>query len=249
MTGNKPIYVYGVVSGGVPITLPEDGVASATPRLLESNGLAAIVSDVPGERLRVRRRDLSAHLRALEEVFAQTTVVPCRFGTVLPSEGEVRAHLLDARRDELHGLLERLKDHVQLNLKAVYEEPEVLSDLVAADPRIAAGRQRARDLGEAAYYANIELGELVTAQLVERRGRDAYRIHARLAALASDVVADDKDTDALLVLKASYLVDRKRANQFDSEVESLAKTEAPAIRFELVGPLPPTAFASLGGDG
>lgn len=197
----------------------------------------------------MRRSDLHAHLRALEAVFEQTTVLPCRFGTVLASEDDVRQHLLGARRAELHALLESLAGHVQLNVKAIYDEPEVLREVVAADPRIAGVRERARALGEAAYYENIRLGELVTARLSDRRAGDAERIHARLAPLAADVAVDSRDADALLVLKASFLVERTRLEGFEAELEALAGEHAPAIRFEIVGPLPPTAFVSLGEEG
>jgi hypothetical protein len=224
-------------------------VASEATRLIESDGLAALVSSVPAERLRVRRSDLHAHLRAIEALFEQTTVLPCRFGTVLGSEDDVRQHLLEARRQELHSLLKALAGRVQLNVKAVYDEPEVLREVVAADPGIATARDRAKALGDAAYYENIRLGELVTARLSARRADDVERIHARLARLAEDVVADSRDGDAMLVLKASFLVERKLTDRFDSELESLASEEGPAIRFELVGPLPPTAFVSLGQEG
>jgi Gas vesicle synthesis protein GvpL/GvpF len=223
-------------------------VASEATRLIESDGLAALVSSVPAE-LRVRRSDLHAHLRAVETLFEQTTVLPCRFGTVLASEDDVRQHLLDARRTELHSLLEALAGRVQLNVKAVYDEAEVLREVVANEPRIATARERAKALGDAAYYENIRLGELVTARLCDRRAADAERIHARLARLAEDVVGDSRDGDAMLVLKASFLVERKLTDHFDSELESLAKEEGPTIRFELVGPLPPTAFVSLGQEG
>jgi hypothetical protein len=249
MIGDEPIYVYGVVSTSASISLPADGVASAAPRLVESDGLAALVSTVPTERLRVRRKDLHAHLRALEQVFEQTTVLPCRFGTVLPSEDDVRRHLLDARRDELHGLLEALAGRAQMNVNASYDEPEVLREVVASEPRIAQASERTKKLGDAAYYESIRLGELVTARLSTRRSDDAERIHVRLARLATEVVADERDTDALLVLKESFLVERKLLDRFDAELELLAKEEAPTIRFELFGPLPPTAFVSLGQEG
>lgn len=248
MTGEGPIYLYGVVSTDAAISLPAEGVANAATRKIELNGLTAIVSSVPTERLRVRRSDLHAHLRALEEVFGQTTVLPCRFGTVLPSEEDVRHHLLEARRDELQGLLEALAGRAQMNVKATYDEPEVLREVVAAEPRIARARERTRDLGHAAYYENIRLGELVTTKLADRRSADAERIHGRLAPLAADVVVDPGDA-ALLIVKASFLVERKRLDRFDTELESVANEEAPTIRFEVLGPLPPTAFVSLAQEG
>jgi hypothetical protein len=245
MTDDGPVYVYGVIRSDARISPPTDGVAGAATRVIASDGLAAVVSSVQGERLRVRRRDLLAHLRSLEQVFEQTTVVPCSFGTVLPSEHEVRDDLLASRSAELHELLDRLADRIQLNVKAAYDESEVLQQLVAAVPELGRARERAARLGEAAYYENIRLGELVAAALAERRHVDAQRIDASLAPLAAQVVAEPP-TDELLVLKASYLIDRKRLEAFDLELESLAGNEGPTIRFESFGPLPPTAFVALG---
>jgi Gas vesicle synthesis protein GvpL/GvpF len=66
MHENAPVYVYGVVASGARVSAPTEGVAGAPTRLIESNGLAAVASSVPAEQLRVRRRDLHAHLRTLE---------------------------------------------------------------------------------------------------------------------------------------------------------------------------------------
>jgi hypothetical protein len=246
MAGAGTIYVYGVVPAGASISLPADGVAGAATRLVESDGLAAVVSNVPTERLRVRRADLTAHLRALEQVFEQTTILPCRFGTVLASEEAVRAELLDARRDELRDLLEAVAGRAQVNVKAAYDEAEVMREVVAAEPEIARTSERARQLGDAAYFENIRLGELVAGRLSARRSVDADRLYARLVPFAADVVVDPVEGDELLVLKASFLVDRTLLERFDAELESVAEQEGPVLRFESFGPLPPTAFVSLG---
>jgi len=249
MTVEGPIYVYGVVSSGADVAPPATGVADAATRLLESNRLAAVVSTVPGERLRVRRRDLMAHLHALEEVSSQTTILPFRFGTVLPSEADVEQEVLRARADELHGLLARFADKAQVNVKAAYDEAEVIRDLVSSNPEIARARERARKLGDAGYYENIRVGELVAGALAARRAADADRLHEALAPLASDVAPDAVDDAGLTVMKTSFLVERAGLGRFDSELEALAAREAPVIRFESFGPLPPAAFVSLGQEG
>lgn len=249
MPENAPVYVYGVVASGASVSLPKEGVADAPTRLIDSNGLAAVATSVPTEQLRARRRDLNAHLRTLERVFEQTTIVPCSFGTVLPSEDDVRAYLLEGRGEELHGLLERLAGRAQLNVKAAYDEDEVLRDVVASQPEVARLRERVSQLGNAAYYENIRLGELVAGLLAARRAQDAERIHMRLSKLAVDTLGEPVDASGLLVLKASFLVERKQLEQFDAELDSLAASESPTILFESFGPLPPTAFVSFGQDG
>jgi hypothetical protein len=53
---------------------------------------------------------------------------------------------------------------------------------------------------------------------------------------------DDPGED---VLKASFLVARKDAEAFDREVERIAEEQAPRLQIDVVGPLPPSAFATL----
>src|SRR5436305_1487720 len=100
-----PTYVYGVVARGALAELESRGVADAPVRSIVAGEVAAIVSPLPTGELRVRRRDLVGHLRVLEEAFAATTVVPCAFGMVLPSEESVRTDFLEPQQDHLLELL------------------------------------------------------------------------------------------------------------------------------------------------
>jgi Gas vesicle synthesis protein GvpL/GvpF len=241
------VYVYGVVSAGTMGALAVEGVAGRPVETIESDGLAAVVSQLAEERLRVRRRDLLAHLRVLETVFAETTVVPCAFGMVVPNRQAVATDFMSARLAELRALLDELDGRLQLNVTASYDEAAVLRELVATDPEIARGREQTLALGRAGHFANIRLGELVAAALADRRAADNGRLLERLAAASEDVAVDSADD--MTVLKASFLIARERAERFDSVLEELAAAEGPRIMFEAIGPLPPTAFAELGAGG
>jgi len=232
------VYVYGVVAADADEAGTE-GVSGAQVERVVSGRLAALVSRLPEEGLRMRRRDLQAHLAVLERAFERTTVVPCRFGMVLPDEDAVRRELLDARRDELARALERLDGRVQLNVRVDFDEEEVLREIVVADREIAALRRRTQELGDAGHFARIRLGELVAVAVAARRESDAERVLAALRAAADDVAVDAAGD--LRVLKASFLV--RDAARFEAVLEELARVEAPQLRFESIGPLPPTAFA------
>jgi hypothetical protein len=242
---SAPVYVYGAVRSGALSEVPREGIRDAPVELLERDGLGLLVSTVPVEGLRVRRQDLLRHLRLIEDVFAQTTVVPCSFGTVVASREAADAYLLEERRDELLELLLRLDGRSQLNVKIAYDEEHALKEIVAAEPEIARLREVTRRLGAAAYYENLRLGELIAAALAARRARDADDFLERLAACAEDVVVEES-RDETLILKASFLIGRRRLDAFNEELERLAANEAPRVRVESIGPLPPTAFVSLG---
>ena len=245
-TDPKPVYVYGVVPAEASVSVGEPGVAGNPVEVVAHDGVAAVLSDFPPHDPRVRRRDLRAHLRTLELVLEQTVVAACPFGTVFGSRSDVEERFLAPRRDELRRLLERLEGHVQVNVKAEYDEEAVLRELAGNDDEIAASRARARTMGPAAYYENIRLGELVSARLAERRASDREQILARLSEPAADAAPDPPDGDQLVVFKGSFLVDRDRLPEFDAALEHLAAAEADRLRFEEIGPLPPTAFARLG---
>jgi hypothetical protein len=235
------VYVYGVVRADELPAVSAEGVGDTAVELLEREGLAAIVSRLPGE-FRVKRRDLNRHLDVLAEAFAETTVVPCAFGTVLVSAADVEEALLSERREELQSALARLDGMVQLNVKASYDEEELLRELMAQSPELASLREESRRLGDAGYYQRVRLGELVAGLLDQRRGRDANGILSALSGLKNEVAIDDPGEYD--VLKASFLVARKQLDRFESRLEELARDLQPLVRVEVIGPLPPTAFAS-----
>jgi len=236
-------YIYGVVAADAIPPIERQGVADAPVRAVADGGVAALVSALPPGELRIRRRDLLNHLRVLEDAFAEGTVVPCAFGMVLPSEEAVRREFLEPRRDDLLVLLQRLEGHAQLNVRIAYDEDVVLQEIVAADPAIAELREQTRGVSEdAGYSLRMQLGELVAAALGSARERDGQIILERIAAKAADVVVDDAGND---VLKASFLVAPKDAEAFDREIERVAEEQAPRLQIEVVGPLPPSAFATV----
>jgi len=235
-------YVYGVVAGDAIPELALDGVADAPVRAVRASDLAALVSVLPPGQLRVRRRDLLGHLHVIEQAFAASTIVPCAFGMVLASEDAVRSELLERRHDELVALLRRLDGLGQLNVRVTYDEDVVLQEIVAGDPTIAQLREQTRELGDEGYHLRIRLGELVAGALASVRERDAREVLDRLVPNATDVVVEGSGED---VVKASFLVAREGSIAFDREIEDVAREHAPRLRVEVVGPLPPTAFASL----
>ena len=228
---------------GTSGTFPVDGVADRPVSTIELGGLAAVTSRLTDERLRVRRRDLVRHLHVLESVFAETTIVPCAFGTVLRSQEAVESELLEARREELHALLERLEGRLQLNVKAVYDEETVLREIVESEPEIARLRRQSRALGMRGTSRAS-----ASASSSQRRSASAG---PPTPSACSTVCPPTPTTwsstrrPRTSVLKASFLVSRERSGPFDAALDSLAAAEAPRLSFESIGPLPPTAFVSL----
>jgi Gas vesicle synthesis protein GvpL/GvpF len=235
------VYVYGVVRSGTLRKIKAEGVGGAAVELLESGGLTALVSPVADEELRVKRQDLNRHLAVLEEAFATTTILPCPFATVIASNADLVQNLLVAGRDDLLSAIHELDGKVQLNVKAVYDEEQVLREIVATNAEVTRLRESTRRLGQAGYYSQLELGELVARAVADRKMQDEARLAGELETAAFDLLIEE---DQAAAFKASFLVPRKELKKFDRLLQEIAKREQPFLQFEVIGPLPPTAFAA-----
>lgn len=233
-------YVYGVVASGTHDWRLDTGVGDAPIETIESGRLAALTSPLPTSEVRASRRNLYAHLRALECAFAATPILPLPFGTVFESADAVREELLGARETELVELLRRIDGLAQFTLTATYDEDRILREIVSGDTRLLQLREQSRGGGEAAAAARLRLGELVAGALELARDRDGEALVARLGAVVEDIAVADGRLDQ--VLRADLLVTRPKLAEFETAVARLAEDAAGRILFELVGPLPPTAF-------
>ena len=93
----------------------------------------------------------------------------------------------------------------------------------------------------------MRLGELIAAAVAERRERDSRRLVGSLAETSEDTVVEA--TGEYVALKAAFLVSRKKLPKFDQALERIAEAEQPVMRIEVIGPLPPTAFAAAAAGG
>ncbi len=237
-------YVYGVVAASASVP-SRAGIADAQLELIASNGIAALVSSVPGGELRMGREAMTTHARVLEEAYALGTVLPMRFGVVMAGSNEICAELLDAHHAELVGQLEDYAGKAELKLRATYEEDAVLREVVREDQDVARLRNSLRGAPEdATYYGRIELGELIAKAIERKRVVDANQIMESLSPLALAVEVAEPSHERI-VLNASFLVEQVRIDEFDSIVDRVGRAQAERMRMKYTGPLPPHSFVNF----
>jgi hypothetical protein len=241
------VYVYGVLSGSGAADIANGGVEEADVRVVESGGLAALVSTLAGDAL-AAAREVRAHWRVLEEASKHGPVLPVRFGTVMDGDAAVRERLLKPRAEELTELLGALAGRVQLSVKGEYDEERLLLEVVRTSPTIVALRDRVRALPEnAGYYERIRLGELVSAEVARRRERDEVLALTRLESpAAASRVEELSSPNAAFNL--AFLVDIENVDRFGEAVGRLREELGERVLLRYVGPLPPYSFvdADLG---
>ena len=228
------LYLYGITRPRrVPKRLSDRGIS-----LVRHGALAAIVSPIDASPVEASRRNLLAHADVVEELHTGATVLPARFGIVLPGREAVRDDLLEAGSDEFERLLEEHRDTAELTLKASYDE-SVLAEVTGGLGRLRQAYARAPTLEN-----GMALGEAVAEALARRRAGDAERILSTLRPLALDVrVGDPVDAHGLVNL--AFLVERGRVETFSARLDELGARLSPPARFKLIGPLPPYSFVDL----
>jgi hypothetical protein len=234
-------YVYGVVAASAPA--PERrGIGGAPLELVASDGLAALVSEVPADELRMGREAMSAHAEIVGAAHALSTVLPMRFGVVMEDDEAVRREILDAHRAALTDQLQEFEGTTELKVRAIYEEDQLLREVVSEDQDVARLRASLRGYPEdATYYGRIQLGELIAKAIERKREPDAQQVLDALAplALAVDVAEPAHER---VVVNASFLVQRARLEEFDAAVDRVGAAQAQRMRLKYVGPLPPHSF-------
>ena len=243
-----PYYVYGVTWADSLARQETEGVEGAAVQPIVHEELAALASELSSPTIRARRRDLTSHADVLGETFATGTVLPLRFGTVFQHRDAVVDEFLARRYDELVSLLEELEGLVELRVSAFYREDIVLREIVESDRGISRLRDETRSLPQAAAQPQrIALGEAVAGRLAATSAADEQRLLQELRPHALDVVVEERLAD-MQVLRASFLVDRRRIEDFDGALEAFAEGEGGRMQFKEIGPLPPHSFVSLGGE-
>jgi hypothetical protein len=241
-----PHYVYGIVEPTAKAPRIK-GIRGARVELLAGEEVAALVSDVGEQEVRLGREEVLVHSRVLERAFARGTVLPMRFGIVMSGPEEIRSRLLDDHAGELRDQLTELEGKVEVRIRASYDESTLLREVVREDPEIAALRAQMRGRSDdATYYERIRLGELVAAAVERRRERDAQTIVDALGAVALAVEPGRIEHERVAV-QASFLVERSRLAEFDEVVEEVAAGFAGRLRFKYTGPLPAHSFVELAG--
>jgi hypothetical protein len=222
-----------------------NGIDGKRLRVVSSKGIGALTSDVPAGELEAGRDELMAHSRVLEQAVERGVVLPMRFGVVMPDDSTIRSELLDPYRDDLEAQLNEMSGKLELNVKAIYDEPSILREVVAENPQIAQLREAVSGKPEdAAYYERIELGELVSQALTEKQSADEQQIVAGLSrhAIAVEVGAALHER---MAVNGSFLVAEKELDAFNRALDEIAEQQGGRLRFKCIGPLPPHSFVEL----
>jgi hypothetical protein len=221
------------------------GVGSEPLTAVGGDDLAAVVGPVPlaefGEATlpeRLNDRDwleakARAHEAVLERLLELTTIVPLRFGAIFEDTAAIES-MVEQRRDELTGTLERVRGCVELGVQVWQETRRAGDDAPAASGR--AYLERRQEARRSAEEWAVRVQELLGAA------------HDRLLADAEGGVVNRPQPreltgrDETMLLNAAYLVPAGDQALARTVAELDAEHRELGLRFELTGPWPPHNF-------
>jgi hypothetical protein len=213
--GAEVVYVYAIAE---PRHAPPagPGLEGEPVGVVVAGDLMAVVSECQGPEVVASEDALWIHETVVEQLMAEGTVLPLRFGTVLPDDAAVRS-MLATDHDELLDGLQRVRDAVEVAVHVTWE-PE----------------QDASDPSGTAYLVD-RLG----------RTRRAMEFAERMDTVLAELARASKrqvGTTPALVLTCAYLVDRARMEEFRERVQALGG-ELDHANIVCTGPWPPYSFA------
>jgi hypothetical protein len=233
--GNELWYLYGVVRTGDLECIPQTtGVGGRPTTAISAGTLTAVVSRHDRSGVRATRADLLAHSDVLQSIVDCCDVLPVGFGNLYQSDDQIRRDLLEGHGRMLSRMLDDIRDAVEVQVKATYDEDAVVSEVVGTDRRL----QRMRN--KPGHDAQVEVGRRFAELLDARRSSDAARLLKRAGRVARKTAFGQPSGD-FGVVNASCLVRRADVTTFVDEVQRAADA-MPAVAVRTVGPMPPYDF-------
>lgn len=222
------------------------GVEGLPPRVSRFGEITAVVGDFEGERVAVTRENVRAHGETIGRVLAETTPLPFRFGTV--ASAERLASYIESQRASLLASFERVRGCVEMSVKIIRDVESARHGVVEIEPE---GDTPEAAPGETATATGRGTAFLAAKRRAisggERLRAEAEEIAAWLDARVGEAARETSVSvhpSAGMVVKASYLVERARLDEYRERLRA-ARAERADLRFLTSGAWPPYSFSRL----
>ena len=229
------LYVYCLAEGIDMLEHPTLGISGAPVRVLRSENLSLLVSDLNEESVPVTRDNALAHAAVVRSVLDRTTPVPFRFGTIVTEE-QLRSYL-STHKPALENKQDALRGCVEMSVKIIWENS-------------AAQQPETHDEAQAVTHgAGTNFLAEKRRQIIgdEQRAAEATGISTWLHESLSELIKEEQVTlrpTERLVLAAAHLIERDKISQYRKKAAKTCQNR-PDLHFLLSGPWPPYSFANI----
>ncbi|MGC8642540.1 MAG: GvpL/GvpF family gas vesicle protein, partial [Isosphaeraceae bacterium] len=135
-------YLYAIVDGAPDSTTFDfPGLDNTLVHAIGDSGVAAIVSDLPNQKIRPERRRLAAHHDVLRRLMADHTVLPIAFGIVADGPEAVR-RILRINGEAFAEQLDRVRGRVEMGLRVTWDVANIFEYMIGLHEELRSLRDR-----------------------------------------------------------------------------------------------------------
>jgi hypothetical protein len=217
------------------------GIADSAPRLIEVDGIGAVVSEFNDSSIAITRENVLAHERVVARVLQETTPLPFRFGTL--ADAKRLESYIGSQKSSLLQSFDRVRGAVEMSVKIIWKkteeaaEPEQQTTL----PSPAIGETSA---GKGTRFLLEKRSQIVGDDEAKMRSEELREwLEEYLKAVVRDVSIQIRPTESM-VISASHLVARENTGAYRQLMEA-ARESKPDLHFLTSGPWAPYSFSNL----
>ncbi len=208
--------------------------------LFPAADLAVIVSEhLPEDAARLAGSDAQAaardHVRVISGCFAQSTVLPFRFGTTFDDDDALRRSVRSNQRHFLANV-ERLRGKAEMHLKVLVDDVTAAPRDADYRPCQAAGQQ---------YLSNLRESASRQRERQSRARALSVQMHRMFLPIAEEITCKRTESGKML-LDIAHLVDKKTIERYQNKYSS-ATVQMKDCAMQLSGPWPPYHFVQRTG--
>lgn len=244
-TARSAKYLYAVIATPDHLELGDCGLNGQPVSIISYGQLAAVVSDVSGEKILPQRKNLAAHQEVLKQLLNQNlTLLPMAFGVVANSPEAVEDVLVN-NAEALQSQLQRVADKVEMGVRVVWDVPNIFEFFVNANPDLLAARDRLfNGDGEAGQDEKLAVGRLFEHLHISQREELTSKVEAVLTNCCAEIKAS-RCRNEREVMNLVCLVPRTFLPQFEQQVYKAAELFDDNFAFEFNGPWAPYNFVEV----
>ncbi|MBI4795027.1 MAG: GvpL/GvpF family gas vesicle protein [Deltaproteobacteria bacterium] len=238
-------YLYAIVPASGMQSYGLAGIDGATVYIISNGRLAAVVSDVPNQKIRPERRHLAAQQAVLKGLLAATeAMLPMAFGIIADGPQAIKK-ILSENQEACLKQLQRVAGMVEMGLRVSWDVPNIFEYFVHSHPELRIARDRfLRPYRNPSQEDKIELGRLFDRLLNEDREAYTEKVEEILSPYCQEIKRN-KCRHEREVMNLACLVKSAGQARFEESVFEAAKLFDNNFTFDYNGPWAPHNFVEL----
>ena len=238
------IVSYGVIDSSETIDSLITGTIGIRIYNIPYRDIGMVISGSDRSSMKVNNNDNTPDYKlVVEHLMQKFTVLPVRFRT--PVSKKDILSIMENNYYDFKDNLNRLRHKVEFGLRVVWKEDEVKDWITREYKRGAYGKLKAYDPRGIKFIEDV-----FDKYVIEKEFKDMADIFISIVDNFLGKYASEKRFEKLksknLLLKALYLIDKKRQKEF-KEAFDLFRIAPGNLNYTLRGPLPPFNFVEIEG--